>query len=90
MFRKATAAALALSAVPAVLAMTFLAGTAHADDARRGDGLGCDTRWTQIAADGDTPWGAITSDDTPWGPVAPGFVLSVDGGTSRRCDTPWS
>ncbi len=90
MFRKATTAALVLSAVPAVLTMTFLLGTAQADDAQRADGRGCDAQWTQIAADGDTPWGAVAFDDTPWGPATPSAVLRINGDTSRRCDTPWS
>ncbi|KOV85291.1 hypothetical protein [Nocardia sp. NRRL S-836] len=89
MFRKATAAALVLSAVPAVLTMTFLAGTAQADQTWRG-GDGCDTPWTRVADDGDTPWAAITSDDTPWTRSVPAAVLSAGGATARRCDTPWS
>lgn len=69
MFRKATAVALVLSAVPAVLAMTLLAGAAQADG---------DTPWGSITFD-DTPSGrsipasvrpshgdASQHDDTPW------------------------
>lgn len=91
MFRKATAVALVLSAVPAVLAMTFLAGTAQADDTRRGDGAGCAARWTRIAADGDTPWGSVTSTDTdtPWGRSIPTSGHSFGGDASRCGDTPW-
>ncbi|MCX2953678.1 hypothetical protein [Lentzea sp. NEAU-D7] len=56
MFRKATAAALVLAAVPAVLTMTFLAGTAQADG---------DTPWGSVTCT-DTPWGrSITASDLP-------------------------
>ncbi|MEV6710417.1 hypothetical protein AB0M48_00120 [Lentzea sp. NPDC051208] len=89
MFRKATAAALVLSAVPAVLTMTFLAGTAQADDTRRTDGVECDARWTHIAADGDTPWGAVTFTDTPWGRSIRTSGLPINGDSSQRGDTPW-
>lgn len=89
MFRKATAVALVLSAVPAVLAMTLLAGSAQADDAQRGDGAGCTARWTHIVSDGDTPWGSVTSDDTPWGRSIPASGHSFDGDASGCGDTPW-
>ncbi|USX53702.1 hypothetical protein [Lentzea sp. HUAS12] len=87
MTRKKTAA-LVLAAIPAVLTMTFLPGTAQADDSRWGKGHRCDTHATRIAADGDTPWGSVTSDDTPWGRKHPVPVHPIDGRTSR-CDTPW-
>ncbi|GHH38837.1 hypothetical protein [Lentzea cavernae] len=89
MFRKATAATLVLAAVPAVLTMTILTGTAQADHDRRGDGHGCHASRTHTAADGDTPWGSATcDDDTPWGRSRPTSGRPA-GGDSGCGDTPW-
>jgi hypothetical protein len=83
MIRKTTAAALVLSAIPAALAMTLFAGTAQADDTPWGKGITGDIHSSQIAGDGDTPWGTITSDDTPWGRSITLPTLPTDD------DTPW-
>ena len=90
MIRKTTAAALVLSAIPAALAMTLFAGTAQADDDTPwGKGITGHTLSSQIADDGDTPWGAITSDDTPWGRSITLPTLPTDGDTPWDDDTPW-
>jgi hypothetical protein len=81
MFRKATAAALVLSAVPAVLALTLFTGTAQADG---------DTPWGKGTCD-DTPWGR--SVPTSAAPFHSDGQRHGDGrwhcGGRRHGDTPW-